>query len=145
MCSKNARRAAMATAAVPTPPAPTTRMRMAVTSCSGARRADAADADGSGWRGRLHDGSGTAAGEVRPACRRRDPAYTRRSMPSATLHVPFTRDARLAILPGLLRERILVLDGAMGTMLQRHRFAEADFRGERFADHPRDVRGDNDL
>jgi 5-methyltetrahydrofolate--homocysteine methyltransferase len=58
---------------------------------------------------------------------------------------PFTRDSRLERLPVLLRERILVLDGAMGTMLQQHRFTEADFRGERFADHPRDLRGDNDL
>ncbi len=33
----------------------------------------------------------------------------------------------------LLRERILVLDGAMGTMIQRHRFDEADYRGDRFA------------
>ncbi len=56
-----------------------------------------------------------------------------------------SRTTRLAMLPALLRERILVLDGAMGTMLQRHRFSETDFRGTRFADHPRDVRGDNDL
>ena len=48
-------------------------------------------------------------------------------------------------LPALLRDRILVLDGAMGTMVQRYRFSEADFRGERFADHPRDVRGNTDL
>ena len=45
----------------------------------------------------------------------------------------------------LLADRILVLDGAMGTMIQRHRLTEADFRGERFADHPRDLRGNNDL
>jgi len=57
----------------------------------------------------------------------------------------FTRTTRLAMLPGLLGQRILVLDGAMGTMLQQHRFSESDFRGARFADHPRDVRGDNDL
>ena len=43
------------------------------------------------------------------------------------------------------RERILVLDGAMGTMIQQHKFSEADFRGERFADWPRDLRGNNDL
>src|SRR4051794_22958879 len=55
------------------------------------------------------------------------------------------RQERLARLPSLLRERILVLDGAMGTLLQRHRFSEADFRGTRFADHHRDVRGDSDL
>lgn len=42
-------------------------------------------------------------------------------------------------------ERILVLDGAMGTMIQRHKFTEADFRGERFKDHAKDLRGDNDL
>ncbi|MGA7655629.1 MAG: homocysteine S-methyltransferase family protein, partial [Methylocella sp.] len=42
-------------------------------------------------------------------------------------------------------ERILVLDGAMGTMIQQHKFGEADFRGERFADWPRDLRGNNDL
>jgi hypothetical protein len=41
--------------------------------------------------------------------------------------------------------RRVVLDGAMGTLLQRHAFTEADFRGVRFADHDRDVRGDNDL
>jgi 5-methyltetrahydrofolate--homocysteine methyltransferase len=41
--------------------------------------------------------------------------------------------------------RILVLDGAMGTMIQRHEFKEADFRGERFKDHRKDLRGNNDL
>ncbi|HEV7604990.1 MAG TPA: methionine synthase [Candidatus Limnocylindrales bacterium] len=58
---------------------------------------------------------------------------------------PFDRASRLAALPGILRDRILVLDGAMGTMLQDYRFSEADFRGERFRDHPRDLRGDSDL
>ncbi|WP_026605767.1 methionine synthase [Methylocapsa acidiphila] len=43
------------------------------------------------------------------------------------------------------RNRILVLDGAMGTMIQQHKFSEADFRGARFADWPRDLRGNNDL
>ena len=66
-------------------------------------------------------------------------------MTAAVRATPFTRESRLALLPGLLRERILVLDGAMGTMLQRYGFSEADFRGERFADHPKDLRGDNDL
>src|SRR5689334_20641208 len=56
-----------------------------------------------------------------------------------------TRDERLALLPGLMAERILVLDGAMGTLLQRYRFTEADWRGARFADHPKDVRGNSDL
>ncbi len=45
----------------------------------------------------------------------------------------------------LLKERILILDGAMGTMIQSHPLSEADFRGERFADHPCDVKGYNDL
>lgn len=45
----------------------------------------------------------------------------------------------------LLKDRILILDGAMGTMLQRHSFEEADFRGERFKDHPVPVQGNNDL
>ena len=58
---------------------------------------------------------------------------------------PFDRASRLTILPGILRQRILVLDGAMGTMLQAHRFTEAEFRGERFRDHPRDLRGNSDL
>ncbi|HEX5828065.1 MAG TPA: methionine synthase [Candidatus Limnocylindrales bacterium] len=66
-------------------------------------------------------------------------------MTHAATHPTSTRAARLDRLPQLLRERILVLDGAMGTLLQRHRLTEADFRGERFADHPRDVRGNNDL
>jgi 5-methyltetrahydrofolate--homocysteine methyltransferase len=45
----------------------------------------------------------------------------------------------------LLAERILVIDGAMGTMLQAVPLAEADFRGERFRDHPRDLKGDNEI
>jgi 5-methyltetrahydrofolate--homocysteine methyltransferase len=48
-------------------------------------------------------------------------------------------------LDALLATRILVLDGAMGTMIQRHRLTEADFRGDRFGAHPRDLKGDNDL
>lgn len=45
----------------------------------------------------------------------------------------------------ILRERILVLDGAMGTMLQRYQFTEEDFRGERFKDFHKSVKGNNDL
>ncbi len=55
------------------------------------------------------------------------------------------RTSRLAALPALLAERILLLDGATGTMLQQHRFAEADYRGDRFHDVARDVRGNHDL
>ncbi len=50
-----------------------------------------------------------------------------------------------AELTELLRERILVLDGAMGTMIQGHRLAEGDYRGERFASYDGDLGGDNDL
>jgi 5-methyltetrahydrofolate--homocysteine methyltransferase len=50
-----------------------------------------------------------------------------------------------AALTALLRERILVLDGAMGTAIQRDRPDEAGYRGERFADWPSDVQGNNDL
>lgn len=48
-------------------------------------------------------------------------------------------------LRALLHERILVMDGAMGTMIQRHGFGSADFHGERFAEHPQDLTGNNDL
>lgn len=49
------------------------------------------------------------------------------------------------LLSEILKKRILVLDGAMGTMIQRHNFQEADYRGVRFADYPYDVKGNNDL
>ena len=45
----------------------------------------------------------------------------------------------------LLKEKILVLDGAMGTMIQKHKLTEEDFRSERFKDHPVQVQGNNDL
>ena len=48
-------------------------------------------------------------------------------------------------LPALLQERILIIDGAMGTMIQRYRLGEDAFRGERFKDHPKDLKGNNDL
>ena len=52
---------------------------------------------------------------------------------------------RILRLQALLAERILLLDGAMGTMIQAHRLSEADYRGERFRDWPRDLKGNNDL
>lgn len=55
---------------------------------------------------------------------------------------PYTRGAAL---PELLRQRILILDGAMGTMIQRYKLGEADYRGERFKDHPTDLKGNNEL
>ena len=44
-----------------------------------------------------------------------------------------------------IQKRILVLDGAMGTMLQAYKFTEEDFRGERFKDSPISLKGNNDL
>ena len=44
-----------------------------------------------------------------------------------------------------LKKRILILDGAMGTMLQQYKFTEEDFRGKRFKDHPSPLKGNNDL
>ncbi|XP_065191513.1 methionine synthase-like [Sycon ciliatum] len=44
-----------------------------------------------------------------------------------------------------LKERIMIFDGAMGTMIQRHRLEEEDFRGEEFADHPKSLKGNNDF
>jgi 5-methyltetrahydrofolate--homocysteine methyltransferase len=55
---------------------------------------------------------------------------------------PYTRGARL---PELLRQRIAILDGAMGTMIQRYKLGEADYRGDRFKDHPKDLKGNNEL
>lgn len=48
-------------------------------------------------------------------------------------------------LPVLLEQRIAILDGAMGTMIQRFRLTEADYRGERFRDHPKDLKNNSDL
>jgi 5-methyltetrahydrofolate--homocysteine methyltransferase len=55
------------------------------------------------------------------------------------------RPARLKALEEALQQRILVLDGAMGTMIQRERLTEEQYRGERFATHRKDLRGNNDL
>jgi 5-methyltetrahydrofolate--homocysteine methyltransferase len=55
---------------------------------------------------------------------------------------PYTRAAAL---PELLRQRIVIIDGAMGTMIQREKLQEGDFRGSRFVDHPQDLKGNNDL
>ena len=49
------------------------------------------------------------------------------------------------LLKKFLAERILILDGAMGTMIQKYKLTEADFRGERFKESAVDLRGNNDL
>jgi 5-methyltetrahydrofolate--homocysteine methyltransferase len=53
--------------------------------------------------------------------------------------------ASLKQLKKLLKSRILIMDGAMGTMIQHYRLSESDFRGERFINHPKDLKGNNDL
>ncbi|MBA1289514.1 methionine synthase [Pseudomonas japonica] len=55
------------------------------------------------------------------------------------------RQARLTALNDALKSRILILDGGMGTMIQSYKLEESDYRGERFADWPSDVKGNNDL
>ena len=54
----------------------------------------------------------------------------------------YTRGGALA---DILEQRIAIIDGAMGTMIQRYKLTEADFRGPRFADHTKDLKGNNDL
>ena len=56
--------------------------------------------------------------------------------------IAYTRAAGLA---DTLAQRIVILDGAMGTMIQRFKLNEAQYRGERFADFPKDVKGNNEL
>src|SRR5690606_18227428 len=58
------------------------------------------------------------------------------------LPISYTRGSEFA---RLLSQRIMILDGAMGTMIQQHKLAEADFRGKRFAGHATDVKGNNEL
>ena len=55
------------------------------------------------------------------------------------------REQRLAHLQQALKDRILILDGGMGTMIQAYQLEEADYRGERFADYHMDIAGNNDL
>jgi 5-methyltetrahydrofolate--homocysteine methyltransferase len=64
---------------------------------------------------------------------------------SAAPSLVATDPACVSPLPALMRQRLLILDGAMGTMIQRYPLEEEDFRGQRFADHPRPLRGNNDL
>ena len=57
----------------------------------------------------------------------------------------FTREQRIALLHEEAAKRLLIIDGAMGTMVQNYRLTEADYRGARFADWPADLKGNNDL
>ena len=57
----------------------------------------------------------------------------------------FDPTALAARLDAIARERILIIDGAMGTMIQRYKLSESDYRGERFKAWPHDLKGNNDL
>ena len=65
------------------------------------------------------------------------------SLPMTTSHTPAY--TRAQALPATLQRRIVILDGAMGTMIQRFKLTEAQYRGERFADFHKDVKGNNEL
>ncbi|MFD1870811.1 methionine synthase [Hymenobacter bucti] len=67
-------------------------------------------------------------------------------MPAVSPAAPVAPNpASISPLPALLRQRLLILDGAMGTMIQRYPLEEEDFRGARFANHSHPLRGNNDL
>jgi 5-methyltetrahydrofolate--homocysteine methyltransferase len=61
------------------------------------------------------------------------------------MNAPSITYTRAAALPAILQQRIVILDGAMGTMIQQEKLGEADFRGARLAGHPKDLKGNNDL
>ena len=63
-------------------------------------------------------------------------------MTSTTINQTATRTKQLQ---QAVKDRILVLDGAMGTMLQRYKLTEADYRGDRFTNWPKDLKGNHDL
>src|SRR5437899_8414325 len=67
------------------------------------------------------------------------------SLAIGTTQTSKSHENRIARLAQLLRERILIIDGAMGTMIQSHKLAEADFRGEQFKAWHKDLKGLNDL
>jgi 5-methyltetrahydrofolate--homocysteine methyltransferase len=68
-----------------------------------------------------------------------------RTAPSLKDRRPMAANDTQATLRKLISERILILDGAMGTMIQRRKLSEADYRGTRFQGHSHDLKGDNDL
>ena len=62
-----------------------------------------------------------------------------------TVLKPILKDPIFDELNEQLKKRIMVIDGAMGTMIQKHKLQEEDYRGEEFKDHPSNLKGDNDL
>jgi 5-methyltetrahydrofolate--homocysteine methyltransferase len=90
-----------------------------------------------------------AHGGTAPRALERSPAPGGASVPAAPFRVEpvdeTQRRRRIERLKRLLEERIVVLDGAMGTMVQRQKLSEADYRSERFRDHGRDLKGNCDI
>jgi 5-methyltetrahydrofolate--homocysteine methyltransferase len=82
--------------------------------------------------------------------RRRLPLPWRSGTPFAAIAemrkgADMTRDDRIKALKQAAKDRILIIDGAMGTMIQRYKLGETEYRGARFADWPSDLKGNNDL
>ena len=59
--------------------------------------------------------------------------------------LPYRNPDRVGLLQSMLEKHILIVDGAMGTMIQDRRLEEQDFRNDRLADHPHSLKGNNDL
>src|SRR5262249_44741049 len=106
---------------------------------SGVQTGRAAQMDG-GRRSRRRGMRGDITRAARTAPERRHGIRTQGELTGGQM----AADTR-SVLESLLEHRILVLDGAMGTMIQRHTLTEAEFRGERFRDHGHDLRGDNEV
>ncbi len=83
---------------------------------------------------------------LRPDAPKEDAAARAAAVPFGVSPVDETeRRERVKRLKGLLDERIVFLDGAMGTMIQQHKLDEKDFRGDRFRSHGKDLKGNNDI
>src|SRR5262245_55804599 len=84
-------------------------------------------------------------------CFRRAPPYPRAIMPAtssrpaASANLSAEGPAKADAFRDLFRSRVVMLDGAMGSMIQTYKLGEADFRGERLKAHPHDLKGNNDL
>eukprot|EP00898_Chlorokybus_atmophyticus_P000980 jgi/Chlat1/1883/Chrsp145S02203 len=75
------------------------------------------------------------------------PEYKRKALPPSQ---PLRKDApnvqdKSDLIRSIMKERVMIIDGAMGTMIQRYKLTEDDFRGERYAKHTHDLKGDNDV
>ena len=79
---------------------------------------------------------------LKPSCRSGHIWYNVGLTEQSETIMQYTRAQNL---PEILKQRIVVLDGAMGTMIQRYKLTESDYRGERFKDHHIDVKGNNEL